>query len=328
MPDPNSFTTTPLGHNRSPVVKIPSLVHPFSPASPSREAAEDGCREESHPFRPIMRMRSGEGGGRGDRTSSPMGADCALQWKGVSVRPRWEMCDVGMCFPANPQTGRRHTTERCARKRSFSAAPRALGNRLPANQAKPRSLKREDLQSVVFEDESTQDTLTFTDTKELTSISPTEQLEVSSIVSEDRHSLDEEAEEEGQSHTCHSCKLNFDSLSEYLEHLSDDCMTAIRGGSPREEHAPRGTTLIKQNVPMGRTPRHEPLAPTVISDWTCGGGRVQPRCIYVHHASGVGVVSLAQSQFVLCRTYRLKGLGMGRGRLLEFGKEVSMLAGT
>ncbi|GBL84981.1 hypothetical protein AVEN_42231-1 [Araneus ventricosus] len=45
------------------------------------------------------------------------------------------------------------------------------------------------------------------------------------VVSEDRHSLDEEAEDEDQSHTCHSCKLNFDSLSEYLEHLSDDCMT-------------------------------------------------------------------------------------------------------
>ncbi|GIX74793.1 hypothetical protein CDAR_73681 [Caerostris darwini] len=44
-------------------------------------------------------------------------------------------------------------------------------------QAKPRSLKREDLQSVVFEDESTQDTLTFMDTKE----SPTEHLEVSSV---------------------------------------------------------------------------------------------------------------------------------------------------
>ncbi|CAL1294665.1 unnamed protein product [Larinioides sclopetarius] len=214
-------------------------------------------------------------------------------------------------------------------------------------QAKPRSLKRDDLQSVVFEDESTQDTLTFTDTKELPSISPTEQLEVSSVVratsstgsrsvvsiakkkeklisgdlpafrsgkhpvSEDRHSLDEEAEDEDQSHTCHSCKLNFDSLSEYLEHLSDDCMTAIRGGSPREEPAPRGTTLIKQNVPQGGTPRHEPLAPTVISDWTCGGGREETRYIYVHHASRVCVVSLAQSQFVLSRTYRLKGLGMG-----------------
>ncbi|PRD33637.1 UNVERIFIED_CONTAM: hypothetical protein NCL1_17067 [Trichonephila clavipes] len=46
-------------------------------------------------------------------------------------------------------------------------------------QAKPRSLKR-DLDSVVFDDESTQDTLTFTDTK-LSSASPTEQLEVSSI---------------------------------------------------------------------------------------------------------------------------------------------------
>ncbi|GFT38147.1 hypothetical protein NPIL_686291 [Nephila pilipes] len=45
-------------------------------------------------------------------------------------------------------------------------------------QAKPRSLKRE-LDSVVFDDESTQDTLTFTDTK---LSSPTEQLEVSSIV--------------------------------------------------------------------------------------------------------------------------------------------------
>ncbi|GBL84987.1 hypothetical protein AVEN_42235-1 [Araneus ventricosus] len=64
---PNISTTTPLGHNRSPVVKIRSLVHPSSPASPSREAAEDGCREESHPFHPPVRMRSGGGGGRGDR---------------------------------------------------------------------------------------------------------------------------------------------------------------------------------------------------------------------------------------------------------------------
>ncbi|GIX79823.1 hypothetical protein CEXT_628311 [Caerostris extrusa] len=47
-------------------------------------------------------------------------------------------------------------------------------------QAKPRSLKREDLQSVVFEDESTQDTLTFMDTK-VSSTSPTEHLEVSSV---------------------------------------------------------------------------------------------------------------------------------------------------
>ncbi|GFR14922.1 hypothetical protein TNCT_636891 [Trichonephila clavata] len=44
-------------------------------------------------------------------------------------------------------------------------------------------------------------------------------------VSEDRQSLEEEGEDEEISHTCHSCKLNFETLSEYLEHLNDDCMT-------------------------------------------------------------------------------------------------------
>ncbi|GFT47461.1 hypothetical protein TNCV_3749981 [Trichonephila clavipes] len=44
-------------------------------------------------------------------------------------------------------------------------------------------------------------------------------------VSDDRQSLEEEGEDEETSHTCHSCKLNFENLSEYLEHLNDDCMT-------------------------------------------------------------------------------------------------------
>ncbi|GIY37620.1 hypothetical protein CDAR_546941 [Caerostris darwini] len=68
-------------------------------------------------------------------------------------------------------------------------------------------------------------------------------------VSEDRQSLEEDAEDEEPSHTCHSCKLSFDSLSEYLEHLNDDCMT--------------GSSAEGQKAIRNKNPSLKPVVPIV-----------------------------------------------------------------
>ncbi|KAG8183971.1 hypothetical protein JTE90_007404 [Oedothorax gibbosus] len=105
-------------------------------------------------------------------------------------------------------------------------------------QAKPRSLRREDLQSVAFDDESSQDTLTFSDTKISIPGSPTEHFETSSVVSEDHNSLFEDddeledaLEDEDLPNACASCKQRFETLTDYIQHLNQDgCMA----GNPND----------------------------------------------------------------------------------------------
>ncbi|XP_042894635.1 zinc finger protein 423 isoform X2 [Parasteatoda tepidariorum] len=97
----------------------------------------------------------------------------------------------------------------------------------------------DNLHSLVFDDDSSQDTLSLTDTKPNSPSTPTEQYEISSNVSDDHHSL-EDGDNTEESHICDTCKLQFESISELLEHMDQDCAT---GGS----NCGRGSSSLRSS---------------------------------------------------------------------------------